>query len=279
MNYRTFLLHLADVERAKGLLDSILPLVQASEGHLIGLNVSPPMLLKLGQVFTADLEGIRREEQRRREAVDGVKSLFTEKTAPLPVVAEWRHADATDEPGVARAAVSMGRAADLVIAGFASADDPASLRALPAQLALECGRPVLLVPRAWSRPIEPQRVVVAWNGSREAARAAFDALPLLRRAPRVEIVTTQGGDEKQMLPLGAEEIAAALARHGVKCEVVALSRGGDSDEISLMRRVKEADADLLVMGAYGRPRLSEIVLGGVTQHVLTAGAVPVLLSH
>ncbi len=121
--------------------------------------------------------------------------------------------------------------------------------------------------------------VVAWNGSREAARAAFDALPLLRTASRVEVVTAGRDEDAQALPLAGEEIAAALSRHGVKCEVAALTRGGESDGASLLARVNQAKAGLLVMGAYGRHRLSELVLGGVTQHVLAASPVPVLLSH
>jgi nucleotide-binding universal stress UspA family protein len=279
MSLRTFLLHLADVDRAKGLLGAVLPLVQGSEGHLIGLNVSPPFMLRLGQVFTADLEGVTREERRRRDEVERIRSIFAEATAPLPVVSEWRHVEAADEPGVARAVIGMGRAADLVVASLASPDDPPSLRPIPARLALECGRPVLLIPVDWSKPVDPGCVVVAWNGSREAARAAFDALPLLQAATKVVIVTAVRGGEGQALPLAGEEIAAALSRHGVKCDVAALARGGDSDGASLLARVKQANAGLLVMGAYGRPRLSELVLGGVTRHVLAASPVPVMLSH
>jgi nucleotide-binding universal stress UspA family protein len=279
MSLRTFLLHLTDVDRAKRLLDAVLPLVQANEGHLIGLSVSPPFMLRLGQVFTADLEGVAREERRRREEVESIRSIFAERAAPLALVAEWRHVDAADEPGVARAVIGMGRAADLVVASLAGPTDIPSLRSVPARLALECGRPVLLIPAAWSKPMEPGCVVVAWNGSREAARAAFDALPLLKAATRVEIVTAGREDETQPLPLAGEEIAAALSRHGVKCDVAALARGGDSDGASLLARVKQANAGLLVMGAYGRPRLSELVLGGVTRHVLAASPVPVMLSH
>ncbi len=138
---------------------------------------------------------------------------------------------------------------------------------------------MLLIPPSWSKPIDASTVVVAWNGSREAARAAFDALPLLQAATRVEIVTTGRDEDTQPLPLAGEEIAAALSRHGVKCEVAALVARGESDGASLLARVKEVNAGLLVMGAYGRPRFSELVLGGVTQHVLAASPVPVLLSH
>ena len=95
----------------------------------------------------------------------------------------------------------------------------------------------------------------------------------------MEIVTAGSDEDEQALPLAGEEIAAALSRHGVKCEVAALTAGGKSDGASLLARVKEVMADLLVMGAYGRPRFSELVLGGVTQHVLAASPVPVLLSH
>jgi nucleotide-binding universal stress UspA family protein len=95
----------------------------------------------------------------------------------------------------------------------------------------------------------------------------------------VEIVTAARDNETQRLPLAGEEIAAALSRHGVKCNVGALARAKGDEGEALLGRAKELEADLLVMGAYGRPRLSELVLGGVTRHVLAASPVPVLLSH
>lgn len=279
MNARTVLAHLPDAESAGHMLGVVRPLVAASEGHLIALHISPPMLLKLRQVITADLEGVSREERARREEAQRIRAIVEEAARGEPFVAEWRHVEAEDDPAIARAAVGIGRTADLVVACRSRPRDPFALRELPARLALECGRPLLFLPREWNRPVARASAVIAWNGSREAARAAFDALPYLRGAARVEIVTAIRDEEREDKALPGEGLAAALSRHGLKCEVASLACTGAGDAAALLEHVSRAGADLLIMGAYGRPRLSELILGGVTRTVLRECPVPVLLSH
>jgi nucleotide-binding universal stress UspA family protein len=147
-------------------------------------------------------------------------------------------------------------------------------------LPLATGRPVLVVPYAFERRPAGRHVMIAWNASREAARAVNDALPLLRRASHVHVVAlspvrsaTAHGEEP-----GAD-IALYLARHGVK---VTVSRD-DAPEVDtgnlLLSRAFDLSADLIVMGAWGHSRLREFVLGGVTRTLLESMTVPVLMSH
>jgi nucleotide-binding universal stress UspA family protein len=173
------------------------------------------------------------------------------------------------------------RSADLVIAAKSDPEfEDSMMLDFPETLATDSGRPTLIVPRsAEGRPIG-RRITVAWNGRREAARATFDALPLLETADDVRLLWVNPEDD----PRGAGdlptiEIAATLARHGIKCEA-AQSRSTDlkvGDEI--LARLADHASDLLVMGAYGHTRMREFIFGGTTRHILKHMTVPVLLSH
>lgn len=142
------------------------------------------------------------------------------------------------------------------------------------------GRPVLLTPPDWKgRPIG-KRVLVAWNGKRESARALADAAPFLETADQIAVVTIDAKpDDNGMGPAPGADIAAHLARRGLKVDVRNLDGLGRDEADSLIAEARAFDADLVVMGGYGRPRLSELVFGGMTRAMAAKSPVPVLLSH
>jgi nucleotide-binding universal stress UspA family protein len=142
------------------------------------------------------------------------------------------------------------------------------------------GRPVLLVPPSWKGPELGRNVVVAWNGKREAARALADAVPLLDKAELVTIMTVDAEPSVDGVgPAPGADIAAHLARRGLKVEVRNLDGlGRDSSDI-LMEGAARIGADLIVMGGYGRARLREWIFGGVTRAVIENAQVPVFMSH
>ncbi len=142
------------------------------------------------------------------------------------------------------------------------------------------GRPVLLVPAVGAPPGFGRRVLVAWDGGREAARAVADALPLLRAAEQVEVVTVDAA--KRFSIVEAEPgtaITAHLVRHGVKASLARLTRGPLSVADLLLNRAADHGQDLLVMGAYAHSRLRDLVLGGVTRHMLKHMTLPVFTAH
>jgi nucleotide-binding universal stress UspA family protein len=176
------------------------------------------------------------------------------------------------------------RHADLTVVGRANAEVGGADDALLAEAAfMDSGRPALVVPPdggggTWSLP--PRRAVVAWDGSREAARAAGDAVPLLRLADHVTVLVVDGRDASGH-PGGrpGAEIAAHLARHEVRAEVLEARSDGAPVGQAILARARDEGADLMVMGGYGHSRLREMMLGGVTRHVLEHATVPVLFSH
>lgn len=138
------------------------------------------------------------------------------------------------------------------------------------------GRPVLLLPSSES-DAPPKRVVVAWDGSRGAARAANDALPFLRRADSVEVVSVTG---EKALPASAsmDGLILHLQRHGIAATAQHRPLANKDVGSVLLNHAEEAGADLLVMGAYGRSRLREFILGGATATILASASIPVLFA-
>ncbi len=139
--------------------------------------------------------------------------------------------------------------------------------------------PVLIVPPSGMKTAQPKRIVVGWNQSREALVAARRALPFLKRADMVQIVVvdppTHGPERSD--PGG--HLCQLLVRHGVKAEVSVLARTLPHVSDVLARQVRDLDADLLVMGAYGHSRFREAILGGTTRDMLENAEVPVFLAH
>jgi len=175
----------------------------------------------------------------------------------------------------------QARYTDLIVIGQQNAEWPSGVyRDFERSVPLAVGRPVLVVPYAFERRPVGHRVLVAWNASREAARAVTDALPLLKRAGQVHVVAFE--PEKSGAAHGAEpgaDIALYLTRHGVKVTVSRYDAPDVDVGNQLLSRAFDLSADLIVMGAWGRSRLREFILGGVTRTLLESMTVPVLMSH
>ncbi len=142
----------------------------------------------------------------------------------------------------------------------------------------ESGRPIVIVPYIQKTPIKLDRVMVCWDGSRPAARAVGDAMPLLRKAGQVEIVTIANEPGKQDEIEGVD-MGQHLARHGLKVDVERIPAGDVDIADALLSHAADSGADLMVMGGYGHSRLRQFVLGGVTRSIFRSMTVPVLMSH
>jgi nucleotide-binding universal stress UspA family protein len=274
VSYKTIVVHLdADARRTER-LELACALAAGFDAHLVGEFA----VEEAGVPAYALVEGaaiVVQQYQRWRERSEAeAKREFQEKVRRHGLgKAEWR-ASSFDAVSALRLS---GRYADLLVIGQR---DPEQLRGYsPEEVVLEAGRPVLVVPYAGRFATLGKRVLVAWNASREAARAVTDALPLLERAQHVEIVafdphTTDGDHGEEP---GAD-IALFLARHGVKATAAQQHASIDVGE-QILSRAADADADLIVMGAYGHSRARELVLGGATRTIFASMTVPVLLSH
>jgi nucleotide-binding universal stress UspA family protein len=203
----------------------------------------------------------RFEEAARRAGVSAESRLLAASIA-----------EASDQFG------RITRRFDLAVVGQAE-PEKASPEELIAEAALfGGGRPVLVVPYIQKTGLAPGKVVLCWDGSRAAARAAGDALPFLARAEGIEVLIVTGERGKSDEIPGAD-IGHHLARHGLNVDVKRIV-ATDSDVAStILSYVADVSADLIVMGGYGHSRLREFILGGVTRSILESMTVPTLMSH
>ena len=181
---------------------------------------------------------------------------------------------------VADAAIIFGEIArnyDLsVVAQAQPEDDLAESLTIEAAL-FDSGRPVLVVPYIQASGLRLDRVMICWDGSRNAARAIGDALPLLQRAGRIDVITIDATERPN--ELRGAQIAEHLARHKLNVELMPIV-APDSDVANvILSHAADSSTDLIVMGGYGHSRLREFVLGGATTGILGTMTVPVLMSH
>jgi nucleotide-binding universal stress UspA family protein len=144
---------------------------------------------------------------------------------------------------------------------------------------LDSGRPVIVVPYIQKEGLQLDRIVSCWDGSRAAARAINDALPLLQNARTVELLIVTNEVTLGGLNIHGVEISSHLVRHGVKGEIVTLPAADIDVANVILSRVAECSANMIVMGGYGHSRLREFILGGKTRGVLTTMTIPVFISH
>jgi nucleotide-binding universal stress UspA family protein len=280
MTYATMLLHLEEGPRMRARAEFALRLAQRFESHLVAVAAADRALheMSLGAGY-AGREPLMAVFEASRRAADACADMFRGVARNrIPRDCEVV-VDDQDEVG---ALLDRSCCADLLIVGQPDPLDASAARrrTLLERLVLHSVAPVLVLPATGEWPDVGQRIVVAWNGSPESARAAVGALPLLQRAGKVTLLQCDSQRDTH-----SEDVAAALelplqwlARHRVHAEALLEQTGGDVGD-ALLSRATDLDADLLVMGAWGHPRWTERVLGGTTRRLLASTTLPLLMSH
>ena len=170
---------------------------------------------------------------------------------------------------------SRGRVFDLIVLGRPG-PDPQNPRMPPLEAALfDSGRPVLVVPPSVPQTLA-RNVLVAWNGSTEQARTNAFAIPLLRLADKVTVLTVEGGTTPG--PSG-EEAALHLSRNGIKATAVTVKPGAHTTGEAILDHATSLGCDLLVKSAYTQSRLRQMIFGGTTRHVLANATLPILMAR
>lgn len=283
MAYKTIVVHLdASVRRAER-LEIALRLAARHGAHLIGLFAADPIPMPRYAAPDWSNALVEAGEAQARVACDEARSAFESACSQYPDLStEWRAG--SDGTADAAAAVELSaRYADLVIAGQHERDAPEGARVaarFPEDLVMLLARPLLMIPYAGHFKGPMRRVLLAWDGSAQAMRAATGALPLLLDAEEVQV--TAFDVEKHPLAHGEQPGADAtlyLARHGVKA--IAARHHSVSGDVgsAILSRAADMGADLIVMGAYGHSRAKERILGGATRTLFESMTVPVLMSH
>ncbi|WP_286771788.1 universal stress protein [Sphingomonas sp. 66-10] len=240
-----------------------------------GLCLVAPAIPSVAECFAlgaeAEAEVMQHLELREGEAAEAEEKAFKARLLQYGASGDWARIPAEEAEDLAPL---RARLADLTIVPRPDRLDPHGMRLADALL-LRASAPTLFIPPALAMPVALDRAVIAWNGSREAARAVSDALPLLKRAGTVRIVTFGRPPGNSLC--GGAALGARLRQHDITAEV----RHADVHDAGkgILDICDASGANLLVMGAYGHSRRIEATFGGTTRHVLLNAPLPVFMSH
>ena len=270
MTYKDILVIADDAKTAPTRFDAVAALSDM-DAHLVALHVMEPPYTPASLMHGAPSVLLEWQESVIRERLEKTKKVVEEAERRTGMKYEWRQVKGQ----TVDVALQHAQYADLVVVSQATTDEDTSLDLMPEELIMASGRPVMLVPRYGKFPVIGERILVAWNRTRESTRAVHDALPLLQRAKSVRIMEVNPAGKH----IAGADIATHLARHGVRAEVGSVSAEDMKAGDIILSRAADLGADLLVMGAYGHSRLREYTFGGVTLHILRHMTIPVLMSH
>lgn len=269
-------------------LNVSLALAKANAAKLRIIHVTPPMEPYMEGIIGNSVisDSIAEDNKERLKMAQHFAEHYSAiYQVPLDVIvpplhhasAQFIHFDGPEENIIAR----EGRMSDLIVVsrnmnGMNILFDATLLTAM-----FNTGRPALVVP-SMTGPIprewEFKTITVAWNGSLEAGRALYNAMPALEKAEKVHILIVHNHSEPAKIT-EHDQVLEYMEVHGVTADIVMVDRGTRSAGEALLREAHELKSDMIVMGAYGHSRAREMILGGVTQYLLKKADIPLLLSH
>lgn len=272
MAYKDIIVHQSDSDGSNRSLGAAIGLAKANDAHLSGVYVLnyPPVPTFVQADVPPEL--IQQGYQSIRQAAEDRRKAFETAVQREGVRGEFRLMEGDPVEAVALCA----RYSDIVVAVQPDPDHPDVGDRVPEGVVMAAGRPVLMVPYAGSTKTDAKRVMIAWNGTREATRAVHDAMPFLQGA---ESVLVYGVNPESDDHIAGSDLALHLSRHGVNAQPKHIVAPDIAVADALLSAISDHSIDLLVMGAYGHSRLRELVLGGATREVFQSMTCPVLLSH
>lgn len=284
MSYREILVYTGVGDVTRRTSDYAMRVAAIFRSRVAGLIVEAELIdfSEVERVFAgAEAAGtyLRLVEQRRerREAALRARATF-EEIAKEHGVPHDTLLKTCAPANIADMVTDIARLYDVTI--LPSIEDRGGLRVpVVEEVLFGSGRPLILLPIDRDLPSTRDNIVfVAWDGSRPATRAVHDAMPILRQATLVEVVTIIEEKPLSGIPTG-QDLVRHLKAHDVSARCAAVRYSGDPIGEQIMHEALRFDARLLVMGAYGHSRVKEIIFGGATRSVLKAPTLPVLLSY
>lgn len=280
MSYKTIMVCLNEVGRLKELVAAAVALGRTCNAHVSGLYVVPAVQVYPSVGFEAAPQVFEGNRTFFKDNAEKVKAAFEQAMTGEGLSHDF-HQEEARTPIIADEMIEQGRSADLVVLSATNPDEITGVeRDFVEQVVLSVGRPVIVLPSGGQTGLSFNEIVIGWDRGREAARATFDALPLLKLASRVRVVRVDPQKNPSLRgTVPGSGLAETLARHGVKAEAQGYPTEGLDEGQALMRCADDCGAGLIVMGAYGHGRLAEFIFGGATRFVLTRMNRPVLMSH
>jgi nucleotide-binding universal stress UspA family protein len=278
--FKNLLVHIPTERSPRPVIEGSVSLAHACGAHLDAFSVgyeattNVPLVAEGGAAVAAIFEV---EEQRATERAETALGVFEVEARNAGISYSTRALCALPADA-ASIAGATARLYDLTIVLQPEFDRVTFDNTLPQEILFEAGGPVLFMPYTFRGAFAARRIGVCWDGSRLAARALRDAMPLIRQADALTIITITNG-ETPPVESSSEHLIRHLARAGLPAKIASIAASRSDIQPGLLSIAADESLDLLVMGGYGHSRLREFVLGGVTREMLRSMTVPTLMSH
>jgi nucleotide-binding universal stress UspA family protein len=306
MPIKQIVLHQGRDARSHVRLELAAAIAAQHDSYIFGIFSKSSAIDQMKMKWIMSGEAVEKLQMSLQETSDRAKEVFEKHLSEKGLSGEWHTVDG----GSAEAVTSAARLGDLTIIGQSDPDEEQFDGNLPDQVVLSAGSPILIVPYAGTFSTVGKRVMIAWDGGREAARAVREALPLIQKADKVVVYSIASADNGSWPDTN---VGSFLARHDVQAELNLSTVGTEFDAVdpslqtvgggfdfqesgawthtrhfalaeintgdALLSAITDNSIDLLVMGAYGHMRLQEVIFGGVTRQILKSMTVPVLMSN
>lgn len=277
MTIKDIVVNLSVGEDGSFAADYAVSVAAALDAHITGIAFAYDPVVPVATTGYIPPEVIETQQRDSQDAAKAALNRFSAAADRAGVTAEPTML-AASFAGAGEHFGQIARRFDLVIVGQPEPKKGTAEELIGESALFESGRPVIMVPYIQKTPLKLDRVMACWDGSRPAARAIADAMPLLERAGLVEVVIVANERGKKDEIPGAD-MGQHLARHGLKVDIKRISDGSINVADALLSHAADFSADFIVMGGYGHSRFREFVLGGVTHNILRSMTAPVLMSH
>jgi len=277
--FSNILVHIPTERSARPAVDGSVSFALSTGAHVDAIAIgyesaNIPLVAEGGAAVAAIFEV---ERERALERAEAALSIF-ETAAKNAKISYDRRAVSAIPADAGEIIGASARLHDLSIVSQPENERDTYDNVIPQEVLFQSGGPVLFVPYTFHGALSAKRIGICWDGSRLAARALRDAMPLLRQADALIIISVAGTESIQK-ESSAEELVRHLARSGLPAKIVSFPASRSEIHPTILSVAADENLDLLVMGGYGHSRLQEKLLGGVTREMLRSMTVPTLMSH
>jgi len=271
---KSILLHIDGDSCMEARLQAAMDIARATDGHITCLQAVSFDVFAPGDFYGSAMAAAM---PVIKQAAEELRAKIEADLANEDVSWEWRFLYGMAEQRL----LEQSALHDVIIVGPHDIGEEGTRgpSGMAGELAIRAPVPVLVVPQHVKRLDVSAPVLIAWNGSAEACVALRAAVPLLALSSKVYLASVAEEDEKNRFDFPPTEGAKYLSRHGIDCEVVEIPRGKAKIADTLASAAQMRDCGVMVMGAYGHSRLSEMLLGGVTRKILSDPDLPVFMAH
>lgn len=270
---KTILVPICHEQGAEERIECAISMANTFDAHVKALHILTPlenMTSAIHHDFTSSIELYSQFQQEAEAEADKLREKFEQKLINSGVRFDW----CQEKGNLLTYLYTYSRASDIAIVSQRGESYDDILNYVN-DFIIDSGLPVLAIPRNANNDVAPKNILVAWDGSKESAKATHDALPFLKNADKVTVLTISD-DKKEDLP--EADICIHLARHDVNAEALTLTNQASVAKC-IMETATNVNADMIVAGAWGHKRLQELIFGGATRTLISNQKLPVLFAH